>query len=81
MELFYLSPERRVMSVRVDSRKSAFEPGIPRALFEVRGLKVDRYGRSCVVSGDGQRFLINTILPEASSPIQIVVNWTPERNR
>jgi hypothetical protein len=35
----YLSPERRVMSVRVDSRKSAFEPGIPRTLFEVRGLK------------------------------------------
>jgi hypothetical protein len=31
------------------------------------------------VSRDGQRFLINTVLPEASSPIQIVVNWTPEK--
>jgi hypothetical protein len=31
------------------------------------------------VSRDGQRFLINTALPEAEAPIQIVVNWTPER--
>ena len=33
--------------------------------------------RSSAVSRVGQRFLINTVLPEASSPIQIVVNWTP----
>ena len=72
-ELFYLSPERRVMSVSVDSDESTFQASVPRALFdETVG------GDSYVVSRDGQRFLINTPLPEASAPIQIVVNWRPE---
>ena len=77
-ELFYLSPERRVMSVSVDSDESRFQPGVPRALFE-EFIKVEESGRSYAVSRDGQRFLINTVLPEASSPIQIVVNWKPEK--
>jgi dipeptidyl aminopeptidase/acylaminoacyl peptidase len=78
-ELFYLSPERSVMSVSVDSDESAFQPGIPRALFHEPVIVVDPYGVSYAVSGDGQRFLINTVLPEASAPIQVVVNWKPEK--
>jgi Tol biopolymer transport system component len=77
-ELFYLSPERRLMSVAVESDESGFQPGVPRALFEEPVLLVDPYARSYAVSRDGQRFLINTVLPEASSPIQIVLNWTPD---
>ena len=61
------------MSVSVDSDESTFQASVPRALFdETVG------GDSYVVSRDGQRFLINTPLPEASAPIQIVVNWRPE---
>jgi hypothetical protein len=72
-ELFYLSPERRVMSVSVQSDASTFRASVPRALFdEPVG------GDSYAVSRDGQRFLINTALPEASAPIQIVLNWTPD---
>jgi hypothetical protein len=61
------------MSVSVQSDASRFRASVPRALFdEPVG------GDSYAVSRDGQRFLINTILPEASSPIQIVLNWTPD---
>jgi len=73
-ELFYLSPERRVMSVSVQSDPSTFRASVPRALFDEPVA-----GDSYAVSRDGERFLINTVLPEASSPIQIVVNWTPEK--
>ena len=73
-ELFYLSPERRVMAVSVQSDPSAFRGSVPRVLFD-EPVSDGSYD----VSRDGQRFLINTVLPEASSPLQIVVNWTPER--
>ena len=77
-ELFYLSPERRVMSVAVESDESGFQGGVPRVLFEAPIISIEPETRSYSVSRDGQRFLINTVLPEASAPIQIVVNWTPE---
>jgi Tol biopolymer transport system component len=72
-ELCYLSAERRVTSVSVQSDSSTFRASVPQTLFDEPALD-DAY----VVSRDGQRFLINTAVPEASAPIQIVVNWTPE---
>ena len=72
-ELYYLSPERRVMVVSVQSDPTTFRGSAPRVLFDER-VSDGSYD----VSRDGQRFLINTVLPEASSPIQIVVNWRPE---
>jgi Tol biopolymer transport system component len=72
-ELFYLSLERRVMSVSVQSDPSTFRGSVPRALFD-EPVSEGSYD----VSRDGQRFLINTAVPEASAPIQIVVNWRPE---
>jgi hypothetical protein len=60
------------MSVSVQSDASRFRASVPRALF-------DEPGDSYDVSRDGERFLINTVLPEASSPIQVVLNWTPEK--
>jgi Tol biopolymer transport system component len=72
-ELFYLSSERRVMSVSVQSDSTDFRASVPRMLFD------EPAQNGYAVSRDGQRFLINTALPEAEAPIQIVVNWTPER--
>jgi hypothetical protein len=57
----------------VQSDSSTFRASVPQTLFDEPALD-DAY----VVSRDGQRFLINTAVPEASAPIQIVVNWTPE---
>jgi Tol biopolymer transport system component len=72
-ELFYLSPERRIMAVSVQSDSSRFRASTPRELLD-EPVSEGSYD----VSRDGQRFLINTVLPEASAPIQIVVNWKPE---
>ena len=33
-------------------------------------------GKSYAPSRDGQRFLVNMLLENASSPINIVLNWT-----
>jgi Tol biopolymer transport system component len=79
-ELFYLSLERSLMSVPFDSNERTFQTGVPQELFNEPRIPADEdTGRPYVVSRDGQRFLFNTVLPEASSPIQVFVNWTPER--
>ncbi len=69
------------MSVSVDSDRPTFEPGVPRVLLGDPAILFDPDAHSYVVSRDGRRFLVNTVLPEFSSPIHIVVNWTPERKR
>ena len=71
-ELFYLSPERRVMSVSVQSGPTTFRASVPRVVVD------EPVDRSFSVSADGQRFLIPTALPEASAPIRVVVNWMLE---
>jgi Tol biopolymer transport system component len=77
-ELFYLSLERNVMSVEVSSTESAIRLGAPRTLFEAPILLGEPYSRTYAISRDGQRFLISTVPPDASSPIQIVLNWMPK---
>jgi serine/threonine protein kinase/Tol biopolymer transport system component len=72
-ELFYVSPERRVMSASVESDSATFQASVPRQLFDELVFE-DSYA----VSRDGQRFLVNTVPPNASAPIQVVVNWKPE---
>jgi dipeptidyl aminopeptidase/acylaminoacyl peptidase len=72
-ELFYLSPDSKLMATTVKTAP-AFEPGIPAPLFDVRATGSFPYD----VAADG-RFLINTPLGntgEASAPITVVLNWT-----
>jgi eukaryotic-like serine/threonine-protein kinase len=77
-ELFYLSPERKVMAAAINSgsRPSA---GSSQPLFEaaVSSLINPSYTRNqYVVSGDGQRFLVNEPLGRASlSSVVVVINW------
>ena len=82
-ELFYLDLEEKLMAVDVKAA-STFEAGRPRALFQTRGrlgsVAVTQRSFQYDVSGDGQRFLINTPAEEANtSPITVVVNWKPKR--
>jgi serine/threonine protein kinase len=79
-ELFFLSPDNKLMAVTVNGQGSAFEIGAVRTLFEVRprsGAYLG-YGSGNVygVSPDGQRFLVNTALAgQETAPITLVVNW------
>ena len=58
---------------------NTFEAGAPKALFETRVLVLTAFRNHYAVTGDGQRFLINTDREEAGvTPISVVVNWTAE---
>jgi Tol biopolymer transport system component len=75
-ELFYISPDRKLMAVDVKGDGPTFEAGVPKTLFEmrVRGLPGPR--NYYVVSHDGQRFLVAaTPVEAASTPMTVVLNW------
>jgi serine/threonine protein kinase len=73
-ELFYLTAERKLMSVDIKSEPK-FESSIPRELFQGR-MKAG-FGYSYAVTPDGQRFLISApVEAGASAPMTIVLNWT-----
>jgi Tol biopolymer transport system component len=81
-ELFYIGLDGRLMAApfRLGSNGQAVEPGTPASLFATRipggplqaGLK-----QQYVVSRDGQRFLINSLMAATASPITLVLNWKP----
>jgi Tol biopolymer transport system component len=77
-ELFYMSPDRKVMAVDI-SAGERIEAGKPHALFQTRILPLVEARNHYDVTADGQRFVVNSRRPEdAALPITIVVGWTPE---
>ena len=75
-EIFYLAPDKKLMSATVNGAGSAFEVGAVRPLFDTRALTIGNTGSMYDVSPDGQRFLVNTLAEEAApAPITLVVNW------
>ena len=81
-ELFYLGLDEKLMAVGVKAA-STFEADRPRVLFQMRGhgsIAVTQRSFQYDVTGDGQRFLINTPAEEGNAaPITVVVNWRPKR--
>jgi hypothetical protein len=74
-ELFYISPEGRLMVVDVTLSANMFDVGMPRPLFQTRAA-APHMGFPYAVSAHGQRFLVDTALEEIpSQPITVVVNW------
>ena len=78
-ELFYLAPDRYLMGVPIDVGSSP-QPGTPQRLFDaaVSSSVYSVYTRNqYVVTGDGQRFLINQPVGTTSpATITVVVDWT-----
>ncbi|MBK5291990.1 MAG: protein kinase [Acidobacteriia bacterium] len=75
-ELYFIAPDNKVMAAPVKLGTTTFEPGTPKELFTSRidpgGFTVHNYA----VTGDGQRFLINsTVADTKQDPITVVVNW------
>jgi eukaryotic-like serine/threonine-protein kinase len=76
-ELFYVSPDRRMMAVPT-TIGAAFEAGTPATLFEmnVRGLAFTS-GARYDVTPDGQRFVVQELTGRDSpSALTVVVNWS-----
>jgi Tol biopolymer transport system component len=75
-ELFYLSPELKLMAVEI-TLEPRFSAGIPKALFEP---KVRPFlGYQYDVSPDGQRFLVlRTVKDQGEPPLTMIQNWAKE---
>ena len=86
-ELFYIAMDGRltVVPVRRPPGGGTFEVGAPVPLFPTRipgGAVQGIYKQQYLVSADGQRFLINTLVDEDRiSPISLIVNWKPPASR
>ena len=76
-ELYYLSPDGKMMAVEAKTTASGFEAGAPTALFEVPVARPQLFPATPFdVTGDGQKFLV--VCPvggPSSEPLTVVVNW------
>ena len=77
-ELFFLSPDRKMMAADVDP--GVTRVGIPHELFQtsISPVSIPRNSTAYDVSADGQRFLMYSTVKQESAPITIVQNWSEE---
>jgi serine/threonine protein kinase len=75
-ELFYLSGDGKMMAVPVKTGAN-FDAGSPVELFQAdpREMVATSEEFSYDVSKDGQKFLINTQVKTAQTPMSVVLNW------
>jgi hypothetical protein len=68
-----------MMSVPIDTSAGVLKPGPPSHLFDV-SLRLSRdEEREYDVTLDGQRFIVDSVPPDARSiPLMVVVNWLSE---
>jgi Tol biopolymer transport system component len=79
-ELFYLTPDDRLMAVPMllDVKRDMVDAGEAEMLFapRVNGTPRQAFGRHYSVSRDGQRFLVDTV-KEVTLPVTVLLNWKP----
>jgi eukaryotic-like serine/threonine-protein kinase len=75
-EIFYLSPDNKVMAAEVRASGTSFEIGAAQPLFETRPYRSG--GAAFDVSADGQRFIIEYAGEQPTAAITLVVNWDAE---
>ena len=73
-ELFYVSPDSTLMAAKVSGKGSGFEVGAVHPLFKATRMRTSRYEYDVI--GDGQRFLVNTLIAQPEASIELIVNWT-----
>jgi hypothetical protein len=75
-ELFYLSGDSNIMAVPVKTGTN-FNAGSPVILFQANPREMIATSEQFVydVSNDGQKFLINTQIKTAMTPMSLVLNW------
>ena len=81
-EFYYLAPDGKIMAAPVKMGAN-FDAGTPLALFQAnpRELVATSEQFSYDVSSDGQKFLINTQLKTAMTPMSVVTNWAAKFGR
>lgn len=81
-ELFYISPDWKMMAVDVSTR-SSFHSGTPHALFDTDMLDTGiRTGpMSWDISADGNRFLIISDNSQETPSMNLILNWRPDQQK
>jgi serine/threonine protein kinase len=82
-ELFYLSPDMKIMAVPVKTG-AGFDAGSPAALFQANPREIVATSEQVIYDVDqsGQRFLINTQVKSTENrPISVILNWDAELKR
>jgi Tol biopolymer transport system component/predicted Ser/Thr protein kinase len=72
-ELFYVSPENKLMAVSLRLGSDTVEPSVPRELFQLP-LRSPA-GPTYEPGRDGQRFLVLSSPESARQPLTVIVNW------
>jgi Tol biopolymer transport system component len=75
-EISYIAPDGKMMAVAVEVSGNSLKPDTPKALFQTRIVTATRGFHQYDVTADGQRFLVNSLMEQASEPITIYANWT-----
>lgn len=73
-EIFYTSPDGRLMAAAVDAQGTTFNVGTVRELFQLPRLVGLRY--SYDITPDGSRFLVAAAGDQQTPLINLIVNWT-----
>ncbi len=81
-ELYYYTPDRKLMAVEVNGDGPTFKVGEARPLFEIRVFAIDQSfpgNGYYTVTHDGKRFLVSS-MPEAPErqQINVIVNWAAD---
>jgi hypothetical protein len=79
-ELFYLTPDGRLMAVPIKPRTNSegLDIGAPAALFETGLSHTGSFARQpYMASPDGQQFTLKGTNP----PMTVVLNWRPEQGK
>ena len=76
-ELFYLSPNRRMMAVTIRASPASIQADTPRELFPAPVSSAPLGTAPYDVTADGQRFLLGQAVEGGSrvQPLTVVVNW------
>ena len=78
-ELFYLSPDGKLMSVDL-KRGARTETGVPRTLFQIPGRVEPNWDQYCV-TGDGKKFIFLEPVEKAAKSFTVVLNWPARMKR
>jgi Tol biopolymer transport system component len=77
-EMFYLSPDQQMMSVPIQM-SPAFDPGMPKPLFDSHVFAPGNQRMHYSVTADGRTFILYRTLSARSLPTTtVVVNWLAE---
>jgi Tol biopolymer transport system component len=73
-ELFYISADKKLMAVSMDTSRGKVVAGVPHTLFQTRIVAPRFVLFQYAVSADGKRFLINSLPSTGAPPLTVLMN-------